>query len=302
MVLKNLLNLQMMMFLLIGIGFLIRKVNIVGTEGRKNMVEVCLCVTLPFNIFHAFLIEFEWSMVKRCALILAVAVIYHIFVIVLSKLLFKKQLPERRKPLQYGTLVSNAGFMGNPIVEGLYGAEGLFYASFYMILVRVAMWTIGVSYFLMGTKKSIFKKVITHPCIIATVLGIGALIIQLQLPVFLTQTITALSSSNTPICMMLVGMMLAEMNPKGLIDKTMIFYTILRLIIIPGAVLVVTGFFEMDPLIRGISVVLAGMPTSVSSALLSSKYKCDEEYATAMIFLSTLGSLATLPVLCYLLG
>lgn len=54
MILKNMLNMQMMMFLLVLIGFLIRKQNIVETEGRKNMVDLCLYVTLPFNILNSF--------------------------------------------------------------------------------------------------------------------------------------------------------------------------------------------------------------------------------------------------------
>ena len=48
------LNMQLMIFLLVIIGFCIRKKGIVGTEGRKNMVDLCLFVTLPFNIIHSF--------------------------------------------------------------------------------------------------------------------------------------------------------------------------------------------------------------------------------------------------------
>ena len=55
MVVKNMLNMQLMIFLLVIIGFCIRKKGIVGTEGRKNMVDLCLFVTLPFNIIHSFL-------------------------------------------------------------------------------------------------------------------------------------------------------------------------------------------------------------------------------------------------------
>lgn len=298
MILSKLLNMQMMMFLLIGIGFLIRKRGIVGAEGRKNMVDVCIYITLPFNIFQAFLIKFEWSMMKRCGVILATSIAYHALAIVLANVLYRKEEPQRRKPLQYGTLVSNAGFMGNPVIEGLYGAEGLFYTSFYMIPVRIVMWTVGVSYFLADKKENILKRVITHPCIIATLLGITVLVAQPSLPLFIKQTVSSLSSSNTPLCMMLVGMMIAEMNPKGFIDKTMIGYTVLRLLIIPGIVLISTGLLRIDPMIRGIAVVLAGMPSAVATGLLSSKYGCDEKYATAMIFVTTVGSLITLPLLC----
>ena len=74
------------------------------------------------------------------------------------------------------------------------------------------------------------------------------------LPEFLMKTISGLSSCNTPLSMMLVGMMLAEMNPRGLIDRTMLFYTGVRLIVIPGVVFLLTMFLDIDPLLRGIAV------------------------------------------------
>ncbi len=43
-------NMQLMMFLLVAVGFLVRKKNIIGETGRKDMVNFCLYVTLPFNI------------------------------------------------------------------------------------------------------------------------------------------------------------------------------------------------------------------------------------------------------------
>ena len=47
--------------------FLVRKKNIIGETGRKDMVNFCLYVTLPFNIFHSFQMEWEWSMLKSFA-------------------------------------------------------------------------------------------------------------------------------------------------------------------------------------------------------------------------------------------
>ena len=41
--------------------------------------------------------------------------------------------------LQYCTLVSNGGFLGNPVAEGVYGDMGLLYASLFLIPMRVVM-------------------------------------------------------------------------------------------------------------------------------------------------------------------
>ena len=51
-----------------------------------------------------------------------------------------------------------------------------------------------------------------------------------------------------------------------------------------GSVFGVTAPMTLDPVLRGITVIMAGMPAPVTTALLSSKYHGDERYATGMIF------------------
>ena len=65
----------------------------------------------------------------------------------------------------------------------------------------------------------------TNPCIVAVYTGAILMGSGISLPTFLEDTISGISSCNTPLSMMLVGMMLAEMNPKGLLTKSVAFYT-----------------------------------------------------------------------------
>ena len=123
----------------------------------------------------------------------------------------------------------------------------------------------------------------------------------IALPEFMLKTISGISSCNMPLSMMLIGMFLAEINPKGLIDRTMVFYTGIRLIGIPLIIFAITAFLPIDPMLRGITVIIAGMPAPITTALLSAKYGGDEKYATGMIFLSTITSLFTLPIWCLFL-
>lgn len=299
MVVNNMLNMQLMMFLLVGIGFLIRKIGIVNTEGRKNMIDLCIYLTLPFNVLHSFLREWDWNLFISCGIILLLSAGYNAISVLFSAVFYKKADPKKQKPLKYGTIVSNSGFLGNPVVEGIYGTNGLLYASLFMLPVRIVMWSIGVSVFMKDRKENLLKKILTHPCIVAIYVGVIIMISGIQFPTFVENTITGISNCNTPLSMMLVGMMLAEVQPKGLIDKTMVFYTAVRLVIIPAVVFVITAFLPIDSMLRGITVILAGMPAPITTALLSAKYGGDEEYATGMIFLTTILSLVTLPLWCY---
>ena len=80
----------------------------------------------------------------------------------------------------YGAVCTNAAFLGNAITEGLFGAEGLMLTSIFLIPQRMAMWSVGVSYFMQGAgaapttpeekrahRKAVILKTIRHPCIVA---------------------------------------------------------------------------------------------------------------------------------------
>ena len=301
MIFKNMIDMQLMMFLLVGIGFFIRKKGIVNTEGRMNMIDLCLYITLPFNVLHSFLRKWDWNLFIACGVILLLSIGFNAISVFFSTILYKKQETNRQKSLKYGTIISNSGFLGNPMVEGIYGSEGLLYAALFMLPVRIAMWTIGIAVFLKGRKEKLWKNVLTHPCIVAIYVGVIVMVCGIQFPTFVEKTIVGISGCNTPLSMMLIGMMLAEVKPKGLIDKTMVFYTANRLLVIPAVVFAITAFLPLDGMLRGITVIMAGMPAPITTALLSAKYGGDEKYATGMVFLSTISSLITLPIWCLFL-
>lgn len=301
MIFKNMIDMQLMMFLLVGIGFFIRKKGIVNTEGRMNLIDLCLYITLPFNVLHSFLRKWDWNLFIACGVILLLSIGFNAISVFFSTILYKKQEINRQKSLKYGTIISNSGFLGNPMVEGIYGSEGLLYAALFMLPVRIVMWTIGIAVFLKGRKEKLWKNVLTHPCIVAIYAGVIIMVCGIQFPTFVEKTIVGISGCNTPLSMMLVGMMLAEVKPKGLIDKTMVFYTAIRLLIIPAVVFAITAFLPIDGMLRGITVIMAGMPAPITTALLSAKYGGDEKYATGMVFLSTILSLITLPLWCLVL-
>lgn len=299
---QNMVNMQLMMFLLVAIGFFVRKRELIGSIARKELVNFCLYITLPFNIFHSFRMDWDVGMLTAFVEVLLLSAGYNVVSMIISYLCYRKTEPQRQKPLRYGTIVSNGGFLGNPVIEGIYGTDGLFYASVFMLPVRIVMWSIGTSCFMKGNQENLMKKVLTHPCIAAIYLGLAAMILRIPFPVFLENTITGISNCNTPLSMMLIGMMLAEMNPKGFIDRMMVFYTAVRLGVIPAVIFGITRFLPVSPLLRGITVIIAGMPAPVTTALLSAKYDGDESYATGMIFVTTILSLFTLPAWCFLLG
>lgn len=294
---QQLVNLQFTMFSMIVAGVILKKAGIVGEEGQNNITDLVIFLILPCNIIKSFMVEFSTNILLTFAGVLIISILIQVVCSLLGRVLYQKMELPKKKCLQYGTICSNAGFLGNPVAEGVFGSLGLTLASIYLIPQRIVMWSAGISVFTESPdRKTLIKKVLTHPCIIACMLGVLLMVSQLQLPGFLTAAIQTVSSCNTALSMMVIGMILADMNAKSMLDKKVLYFTIIRLILIPVFVYLPCKLLSIDPLITGVCVLLAAMPAGATTSILASKYNGDAEFATNLVIVSTLASLLTTPV------
>lgn len=128
------------------LGLFLRKKKIVGAEGKKLLTDLVIDVTLPASILKSFQIEFNGEILKSCMVIGAAALIIQVGSYMLGMVLYPGFGDERKRVLQYATICSNAGVLGNPIAEGIFGGLGLLYASVYVIPQRIFMWSVGLTY------------------------------------------------------------------------------------------------------------------------------------------------------------
>ena len=241
--------------------------------------------------------DFSTDIAADFANIFVVSLLIQACCVILGHLLFKNTTEGRRKCLRYGTICSNAGFMGNPLAEGVFGSMGLTLASVYLIPQRVMMWSEGITVFTEAPgKKALLKKVLTHPCILACMIGLFLMLTGLRPPVFANDVISAVGNCNTAISMMVIGMILADADPRTLLDKDILFYTVLRLVIIPFIVWVPCRLLHMDSLVMGVSVLLAAMPAGATTTILAAQYNGDSEFAVKLVVFSTAASLITTPL------
>lgn len=294
---KELINLQLMIFSLIALGLFVRKAGIVGKTGQKNMTDLVVKLVLPCNIVQSFLIRFSADIARNFMGIFIISLLIQAGCVLMGHWLFRKTGEERRKCLRYGIICSNAGFMGNPLALGVFGTMGLTLASIYLIPQRVMMWSEGIVVFTEApSKRMLLKKVMTHPCIIACGLGLFFMLTGIRPPEFALDVISSVSSCNTALSMMVIGMILADADPRTLFDRDIFAYSFLRLAGIPFLVWLGCSLCHVDPLVSGVSVLLAAMPAGATTTILAAQYNGDAEFAVKLVVFSTAASLITTPL------
>lgn len=292
---KELIDLQLTIFMLAGTGMLIKRIGIISSAAQKAMNDLVIYVILPCNIVKSFFMDFSSDVGTELIKILLVSMGIQALSVIYGRIAYRKQPADHQKCLRYGTICSNAGFMGNPIAEGVFGAYGLLLASVFLIPLRVMMWTEGIATF-SGQKdfKKAARQVVTHPCIIACVIGLFFMITGLRPPVSITKTLTYIGNCNTAMSMMIIGMILADMNLSTLFDLTVLKYSVHRLVIIPLIVYLVLLPLPLSATARGLAVLLTAMPAGATTSILSAKYGVTPEFGTKMVIMSTLLSLPTI--------
>ena len=293
----NMVDVQTVLFIYLAVGFFCRKRGIFTDEARDKLTDFVVLVTLPCMIFESFNMAFSLEALKQGATAVVIAAGMACVALLLGKVLYNRFPYEEKSILQYGTLVSNSGFAGLPVVSGAYGDEGLFLGSLFIIPTRILMWSAGISLFTQADPKNAFKKVMTNPGIIAVEIGLVRMFLQLPLPHFVDTAVDNLGACTSPVAMALVGAILADVPLKTVVDPRGFYLVAVRQLLLPGLCLAGLTLLNVDPLTTGVAVALTGMPIGSTTAILAQKYGANAQFASKCVFLSTLTSLVTVPIL-----
>lgn len=288
---------QTVLFIYMAVGFGCRKAGIFNDVARDKLTDFVVFVTLPCMIFESFNMAFSLESLKQGALALLIAVGMSCVALLLGKVLYNRFPYEEKSILQYGTLVSNSGFAGLPVVSGAYGDEGLFLGSLFIIPTRILMWSAGISLFTRADAKQAVKKVLLNPGIIAVEVGLVRMLFQIPLPHFVDTAVDNLGGCTSPMAMALVGAILVDVPLKTVFDLKSFYLVAVRQFLLPGICLAALRLLHVDPLTIGVSVVITGMPIGSTTAILAQKYVADAKFAAKCVFISTLTSLVTVPIL-----
>lgn len=291
---STVMNLQLIIFTLFICGFVLRKFNIIGAGARKGLTDLLISLILPCNIIHSFEIDLTDKMLTAGMQVLVIALLVQVISYLIGVFMYNMTEDRKKKVLRYATMCSNAGFMGNPVVENLYGAQGLVLASVYLIPLRIFMWSAGLSCFTTTSMKDVVKKLLKHPCIIAVWIGFILMFSGLRPPYFIEKSITYCSNCTLPVSMLVIGSILAEVNFRQIFKPLTFYYSFIRLILIPAITLGLCLLFRTDAITAGVCVVLAGMPAGSTTAILAEKYDGDSQYASECVFVTTVLSIITL--------
>jgi malate permease and related proteins len=294
----TIINQVIILALIMGIGILARKKGMLNAEVNSKLSDFLLNITLPCLIVTSFSFEYSAEMMNNVKMIFFYSVLIHIVLIFISKVFAVKFSEGSRKVIRFVTVFSNSGFMGFPVLLGLYGNIGVFYGAVFNVPWNIFMLSFGSMLFTGNKDLKSMRKVIIHPGIIATVLGMLMFVFSLSMPLPLGKALASVGAMTTPLSMIIVGSMLAEIKLKEVFSGFAVYYvSAVRLIAAPLITLAIMKLLNADHLLTEIAVTIEAMPAAVIATVLANKFGGDTKLASRCVFISTIISMVTIPLI-----
>lgn len=321
------------LFILMAVGFALGKLKILEEAAIKGLSALVIKAALPALILMSLQRPFSKELLSDSLQTLWVASLFYIVLIALSFLAVRLM---RTPPKQAGALIfalsfSNSGFVGFPVVISILGQDALFLAAIHNILFNLLAFSLGIA-IVSGLANNPASTTTNNPTstttnnpasttnvsplasfrfparkllninVLAALAGFALFLTSIKIPQPLALPLNLLGSTTTPLAMLVVGTLLARASFKSVVgDWRLYAVSALRLLVWPLLAWVVLKGAGIGGYLLPITVIVAGMPCASNTSLIAEVYGGDGETASSVIFLSTLFSVATIPIMALLL-
>ena len=306
------------LFLILCLGVILAKLGLLDVHTKQKLTKILLYVTTPLMMIDAFhdrmlMLESEPEHGISVGYLFAVCFGFYFAVILLSIVLVMLLHPpkEQKRVYLFMTVFGNVGFMGFPVIQSVYGTEGLFYAAILNSVFNIFVYTFGV--LLMNTQTGQnaskaaqlralpWKKLLLTPAVLCTAVGVLIFVLKIRLPEIIADSCDTLGGITSPLAMLVVGANLNGMHAKDMLtNMRMNIYVLLRQIALPLVFWLIIRSTVSHAVLAPTLLVLSCMPAANTTALFATEYGGDEKLASQGIFLTTLFSLVSFPLIIWL--
>lgn len=300
-------NQILVLFFIILVGYSARKKDLISEEVNKGLSRIMMDITLPaLIVYNIISVELTTELLNNLILLTVITFISYLFVLVLANIITNKITndPHRQTIFKALLIFANIGYMGLPVLNAIYPSRGILYGIINNIIFNIILWTYGVYIFIQQdnpSSKGIKLNKILSNGLLAVILGFILLGLNIQLgPI--KDALNSLGGMTFPLSMLIIGSSLTNVKLSNIIkDKHIYYLSLLKLIIIPITGLFILNQFNIPDILRNISVLLLAMPAGAIGVILAEQYNGDYKFASEGVFITTLCSIVTIPLIIVLI-
>ncbi len=291
---------------IVAVGWLLRRFGVLRPQDARPINNVIIYAGLPALIFRAV----YPAQLDRSLLIVAVVawVVFATSAAIAWGATRQMHLPG---PVAGGFILTaalgNTGYIGYPVSLAILGDEGLVRAIFYDVFGTVAALLL-VGLFVaqhMGSAEerhvNPVKEALSFPAVIALGAALVMRAVPIEVPGLVSDGLEALASMVVPLIMIAVGL---SLRPGSIREhlRALTGVAVIRLLVAPLVAAAVAGLVIDDPAAVSLVVLEAGMPSMMLSLVIGARFKLDTDFIASAILVTTVASVATIPLMQAIAG
>ena len=276
-------------------GFVCRKLKVLSEEGTATVSNIVVKIILPFYLFSAILNS--GSAVDPKGVLLTLGLSFGMFL--LSGLVALVIVPLLRPPAGdrgvylFETMCGNVTYIGIPVCAAVLGGNAAFYGSLLNIPYNLLCFSLGI-WLLAG--KLPLKKIL-NPAFLSGVAAAILYLLRVPVPSVLLDGCAFIGQATSPCAMLVIGSVLGSVSFKEIFTEWQaIPYVLIRLVGLGALMALLLSFIDVDPVLKGVVILMASMPAATNSTMLCTIYGGNRALSAKLIFLSTALSIVTIPL------
>lgn len=291
-------------FLLILLGFSLRRINLLTREADNALLRINFNVFYPCLIFGSVLGNAALKDVRNVAIapLLGFGVILAGFAIChVGGMLWGVPRGVERRTFGFTTAIPNYGYLPVPLVQKFFSTEVLGVLFLFNLGVEIAIWTIGVILLSGHAGEQAWRKVINGPSVTVVVALACNQVGLTSLPAPLETMVTMLGQCSIPFGLLLVGAVMSDLAGQLNLVRgwnVALGSTVLRMGVLSLATFLLARHLPGTTLeLRQVLLLQGSMPCAVVPVVMARMYSASEAVAIQVIFATTAVGLFLIPLL-----
>ena len=303
-----------MLFVFMAIGFALVKSKILVPDSSKTLAKLETWVFCPALSFMTMANSFTLPKLAEHGTNLMFSVMLVVIMLTLgislAPIFIKKKCYERGI-YQYALAFANFGYMGDPLVQALFGEEVLGAYKLFCLPLSIAVYVWGIGVLTPGSGHGIasaIKRALNFP----TISMLAGMLVGLTgavnyIPEFAIDALDLLKACMGPVAMILAGTIVAKYDLRRLLKNKKVYVaTALRLSLLPATIIaILIGIKALLTTLLGLTISTApiyfaffatALPLGMNTVVFPEAYGGDPEPGASMAIISSVLSLISIPL------
>ena len=297
------LKVMVVLFIIVILGYVACKLGYMGDKFDKKLSSIVVDITCPLLVLSSVMGD---ELPDRTLILplLGVGFLTYILLLVFGfwvpRLITKNH--DDQGMIGFALMFANVGFIGYPIVSSIFGPHAVFYAALLNMPNTFFIFTAGVM-LIKGeySLKQFNPKVLVSPAMLGAFLAAIIVALGIHTPDIIARPVTMVGNITVPAALMIIGSSMAKLPIREIIGSPKVYITaLLRLTIVPLSIYFLFKACEVSDLVNNINTVVIAMPVASFGTMFCLKYGRNPSLITETTFITTLGSIITIPLITLL--